>query len=320
MKLVTFHSDSGTRIGALMERQEHVLDLHRACEVRYAEAGHGKPRAMADALCPSSMLEFLQGGDEALRLARELLDEFTDYAGSLRALQDLMERRVLLRRKGLLLAPPVPRPGKIPCLGLNYRDHAAEAGQPLPEVPVIFTKAPGCVIGPGDPILLPKLADQQVDYEIEFAFVIGRRAKDVPEAQGLDYVAGYTILNDVSARDYQLRTSQWHIGKSFDSFGPMGPYLVTRDDVPDPHALHVELRLNGQVMQRSNTRNLVFGVPALVAYLSAVMTLEPGDVIATGTPGGVGIYQKPPRYLKPGDVCTLEIERLGVLENPVAAA
>ena len=317
MKLATFRTEYGERLGAVMN--DHVLDLHLACELYYAERGHGKPRAMAHALCPPAMVEFLQGGDEAMDLARTLVSEFPNHAGTPRVMKELSERRIIVPLAGLRLAAPVPRPGKIPCLGLNYRDHAAESGQKVPEVPVIFTKAPGCVIGPEDPILIPKVSSR-VDWEIEFAFVVGRRAKDVPEAEAMEYVAGYTVFNDVSARDYQLRTSQWHIGKTFDTFGPMGPYLVTRDEVPDPHVLDVELRVNGQVMQRSNTRNLIFGVPSLVAFLSAVMTLEPGDVIATGTPSGIGHFQKPPRYLRPGDVCTLEIERLGVLENPVAAA
>lgn len=320
MRLLTFHTEYGLRLGALMEGDEFVLDLNRACEVHHADLGHGKPRAMADAFCPTSMVEFLRGGDEAMDEARRLLAAFTSHIESPRARKEVTERRIVLPRRHVRLAAPVPRPGKIPCLGLNYRDHAAESAQKVPEVPVIFTKPPDCVIGPGDLILLPRVAPQQVDYEIEFAFVMGRRAKDVPEDRALEYVAGYTIFHDVSARDYQLRTSQWYIGKAFDTFGPMGPYLVTRDEVPDPHALDVTLRLNGKVMQQSNTKNLVFGVPALVAYLSEVMTLEPGDVIATGTPGGVGIYLKPPRYLRPGDVCALEIERLGILENPVAAA
>ncbi len=317
MKLVTFSTEYGDRLGAVMD--DHVLDLHKACELYYAERGHGKPRVMARTLCPPFMAEFLQGGEEALELARTLVSEFPDYISTPRVMKDLAERRIIVRRKGLRLAAPVPRPGKILCLGLNYRDHAEEARQAIPEVPVIFTKPPSCVIGHRDPILLPKISDQ-VDYEIEFAFIMGRRARNVPDARALEYVAGYTIFHDVSARDYQLSTSQWYIGKAFDTFGPMGPYLVTRDEVPDPHALDLELRLNGRIMQSSNTRNLIFGVPRLVAYLSSVMTLEPGDVIATGTPGGVGIYLKPPRYLQPGDVCTLAIEKLGTLENPVAAA
>ena len=257
--------------------------------------------------------------NEALRPACQPKFRNAEYISTPRVMKDLAERRIILRRKALRLAAPVPRPGKILCLGLNYRDHAEEARQAIPEVPVIFTKAPDCVIGHRDPILLPKISDQ-VDYEIEMAFVIGRRAKHVPDARALEYVAGYTSFHDVSARDYQLGTSQWYIGKTFDTFGPMGPYLVTRDEVPDPHALDLELRLNGRIMQSSNARNLVFGVPRLVAYLSSVMTLEPGGAIATGTPGGVGIYMKPPRYLQPGDVCTLAIEKLGTLENPIAAS
>jgi acylpyruvate hydrolase len=317
MKLVTFHTEYGERLGAVMD--DHVLDLHKACEVYFAERGHGKPRVMAQALCPPSMVEFLQGGDEAMELARHLLAEFRDYVGTPRVKKDFAERRIIVPRRGLGLAAPVPRPGKILCLGMNYRDHAEEAGEDIPEVPVVFTKSPDSVIGPGDPILLPKVSDQ-VDYAIEFAFVMGRRAKDVPDGSAMEYVAGYTIFHDVSARDYQLSTSQWYIGKAFDTFGPMGPCLVTRDDVPDPHALALELRLNGRIMQSSNTRNLIFGVPRLVAYLSSVMTLDPGDVVATGTPGGAGIYLNPPRFLQPGDFCTLAIEKLGVLENPVAAA
>lgn len=316
MRLVTFRTRYGERLGAAIG--EHVLDLHAACELRYRAQGHGKPAVAAAALCPPSMVEFLQGGEEALDLARGLVDEWKDRVASGPAVEWL-DRGVVLPRAGLSLAAPVPRPGKILCLGLNYRDHAEEAGHKIPEVPIVFSKQLSCVIGPGEPIVLPPVSSQ-VDYEVEFAFVIGRRAKAVTESEALAHVAGYTIFHDVSARDYQLRTSQWHVGKSFDTFGPMGPWLVTRDEVPDPHALAVELRLNGRVMQKSNTRHLIFGVFALVAYLSRVMTLEPGDVVSTGTPGGVGLFMTPPRYLRPGDVCALEIERLGVLENPVVSA
>lgn len=317
MRLVTFQTEYGPRIGTVIN--EHVLDLQLACELHYGERGHGKPHVIAQAFFPASMVDFLQGGDEAINLARTLATEFLDYASTPRVMRDLAERRAVVRLKDLRLAAPIPRPGKILCLGTNYWDHAKEAGQEPPEVPAIFTKSPGCVIGPGDPILLPKVSNQ-VDFEVELAFVIGRRAKDVPDGKALDYVAGYTVFHDVSARDYQLSTSQWHIGKTFDTFGPMGPFLVTRDEVPNPHGLEIELRLNGEVMQKSNTRNLVFGVSRLVAYLSEVMTLEPGDVVSTGTPGGVGMHLNPPRFLRPGDVCSLTIQNLGTLENPVAAA
>ncbi len=214
------------------------------------------------------------------------------------------------------LMAPAPRPGKLLCIGLNYRDHAEETGMQIPTVPTVFVKLPTAVIGPEEPIVLPK-ASARPDYEAEFAFVIGRGGRHIPREAWREHVFGYTILNDVSARDVQMATTQWTMGKGFDTFAPMGPWLVTADEIPDPHGLEIRLRLNGVVMQNSNTRNLIFGVPDLVAYLSSVCTLEPGDVISTGTPGGVGFARKPPVYLKPGDRVEIEVERLGVLGNPV---
>jgi 2-keto-4-pentenoate hydratase/2-oxohepta-3-ene-1,7-dioic acid hydratase in catechol pathway len=216
-------------------------------------------------------------------------------------------------------APPLFAIGKIICIGLNYRDHAAESNQPVPEYPTVFAKYSSCVIGPGEPIVIPRVTSQ-VDYEGELAVVIGRRARDVAEADALSYVAGYAPFNDVSARDYQSRTSQWTIGKTFDTFGPLGPALVTADEVADPHALGLRVTIGDDVLQSSNTRHLIFTIPQLVAYLSAVMTLEPGDVIATGTPAGVGAARKPARWLQPGEVVRVEIDGLGALENPVAAS
>jgi 2-keto-4-pentenoate hydratase/2-oxohepta-3-ene-1,7-dioic acid hydratase in catechol pathway len=203
-------------------------------------------------------------------------------------------------------------------VGLNYRDHAEESKMPIPEVPTIFAKFPTAVIGPGEPIVLPK-ASTQPDYEAEFAFVIGQRGRYVAEKDWRDYVFGYTIVNDVSARDFQMATSQWTMGKTFDTFAPMGPAIVTADEIADPHELDIQLTLNGEVMQQSNTRNLIFRVPRLVAFLSSVFTLEPGDVVSTGTPGGVGFARKPPRYLKPGESVAVRIEGLGELVNPVVA-
>jgi 2-keto-4-pentenoate hydratase/2-oxohepta-3-ene-1,7-dioic acid hydratase in catechol pathway len=216
------------------------------------------------------------------------------------------------------LAAPIPRPPKIICIGLNYRDHAAESNMPIPQTPTVFAKFPTAVIAPGEPIVLPK-ASTQPDYEAEFAVVIGRRGRHIPEDRWLDHVFGYTILNDVSARDFQMATSQWMIGKTFDTFAPFGPAIVTADEIEDPHNLAISLDLNGETMQSSNTSNLIFTVPKLVAYLSSVFTLEPGDIIATGTPGGVGFARKPPRYLLPGDECRVRIEGLGELYNPVIA-
>jgi 2-keto-4-pentenoate hydratase/2-oxohepta-3-ene-1,7-dioic acid hydratase in catechol pathway len=216
------------------------------------------------------------------------------------------------------LAAPIPRPPKIICIGLNYRDHAIESNMPIPQTPTVFAKFPTAVIGPGQPIVLPKRSTQP-DYEAEFAVVIGKRGRYVPEDRWRDFVFGYTILNDVSARDYQMATSQWMIGKTFDTFAPIGPTVVTADEIEDPHKLGISLELSGEVMQSSNTCNLIFGVPKLIEYLSSVFTLEPGDIIATGTPSGVGFARKPPRYLKPGDECRVRIEGLGELHNPVIA-
>jgi len=217
------------------------------------------------------------------------------------------------------LAAPIPRPGKIICIGLNYRDHVAESAQVVPDYPTVFAKYATCIIGPREAIVLPR-DSERVDYEGELAVVIGRYAKDVSADEALDYVAGYTPFNDVSARDYQQRTSQWTIGKTFDTFGPMGPALVTADDIRDPHNLTLRVTIGNEVLQEANTRDVIFPIPKLIAYLSSVMTLEPGDVIATGTPGGVGDARMPPRYLRRGDVVNVDIEGVGRLENPVVAA
>ena len=235
------------------------------------------------------------------------------------ALARAREKGWLVRREDAYWFAPVPRPGKLICIGLNYRDHAAESNMPIPERPVVFSKFSTAVIAPGEPVVLPATS-QQVDYEAELAVVIGRRAKNVSANSALDCVLGYTVFNDVSARDFQFADGQWQRGKSCDTFAPMGPKIVTADAVPDPHKLSIKLRLNDKTMQDSNTDQLIFGVPELVAFLSETITLEPGDVIATGTPSGVGFARKPPVFLKAGDVMEVEIESVGVLNNPVAEA
>jgi 2-keto-4-pentenoate hydratase/2-oxohepta-3-ene-1,7-dioic acid hydratase in catechol pathway len=221
-----------------------------------------------------------------------------------------------LQMADVTLGPVVPDPEKIICIGLNYRDHAKETNLPLPEVPTVFAKYSNTLIGDGEAIVI-SAATSKIDYEAELAFVIGRRAKNVSEEEALAYVAGYTIFNDVSARDYQLRTSQWTLGKSFDTFGPVGPALVTKDEVPNPHALGIRLRIGDELLQNSNTSEMVFSVAMLVAHLSTAMTLEPGDIVATGTPAGVGFTRKPPRFLRAGETVRVEIDHLGVLQNPV---
>jgi 2-keto-4-pentenoate hydratase/2-oxohepta-3-ene-1,7-dioic acid hydratase in catechol pathway len=235
------------------------------------------------------------------------------------ALKQAQEKGWLVPSRDAYWFAPVPRPGKVICIGLNYRDHAAESNMAIPERPVVFSKFPTAVIAPGEPVVVPSTS-QQVDYEAELAVVIGRRAKNVSAANAYDYVLGYTCFNDVSARDFQFADGQWQRGKSCDTFAPMGQTIVTTDEIPDPHKLSIKLILNGKTMQDSNTDQLIFGVPALIEFLSETITLEPGDVIATGTPPGVGFARKPPVFLRPGDEMDVVIEGIGGLGNPVVAA
>jgi 2-keto-4-pentenoate hydratase/2-oxohepta-3-ene-1,7-dioic acid hydratase in catechol pathway len=223
----------------------------------------------------------------------------------------------VIARGAVMLMAPVPRPPKLICVGLNYRDHAVESKMQIPSVPTIFNKFPTAVIGPEDRILLPRVSTRP-DYEAEFAFVIGKGGRDIPAEQWKDHVFGYTIVNDVSARDYQMATTQWLMGKTFDTFAPMGPWIVSADEIPDPHALDISLSICGETLQSSNTRELIFKIPELIAHLSSVFTLEPGDVVATGTPAGVGFARNPPRYLKPGDEIVIRIESIGELKNQCA--
>jgi len=213
---------------------------------------------------------------------------------------------------------PIERPQKIVCIGLNYRDHAEEQGVPLPERPLLFAKWPNTLIGPGEQIVIPPITEQ-VDYEAELGVVIGHRVRGVSVENALEAVAGYVCVNDVSARDLQFSDKQWVRGKSLDTFCPVGPVLVPASEVPDPQALRIRAVLNGRVMQDSSTANMVFGVAELIAFVSQAITLEPGDLIATGTPAGVGVFRDPPVLLQPGDEITIEIEGLGALTNPVAA-
>lgn len=296
MRLITFALEDGgaPRVGALLADGEQVLDFGAALGVTTG------PLAWFD-----------MDGPWFAR-ARALYGEVTSGAKSPE------DAGAVVRCDRVRVLAPVPRPGKLICIGLNYRDHAAESNMPIPERPVVFSKFTTAAAAPDQPVVIPATS-AQVDYEAELAVVIGRRAKGVSGERALDYVLGYTNFNDVSARDFQFADGQWQRGKSCDTFAPMGPYIATTDEIPDPHNLSIRLRLNGQTMQDSNTDQLIFGVPALVAFLSETVTLEPGDVIATGTPPGVGFVRKPPVFLRPGDVMEVEIEKLGVLSNPLAA-
>jgi len=284
MRLATIQTAQGPRAALL--RGDVYVDLHAT-----------------DSALPRSVRQLLELGPAALKAAAQLARR---------------ENAVTYPTTGVKLLPPIPDPPKIVCLGLNYRDHAAESGASIPKEPVLFSKYATALIGPDDAIVLPPVS-QEVDYEAELVVVVGKRGRHIPEPEAMGYVAGYTIGHDVSARDWQLKKDQkqWMVGKTFDTFAPIGPTLVTTDEVPDPHNLPIRLRLNGQTMQDSNTRQMIFSVGAVLAYLSQVFTLEPGDLIFTGTPPGVGFARKPPVFLKPGDVTEVEIEGLGVLRNTV---
>lgn len=284
MKLIAYQSSAGPRVAGL--RDAACVDLNRA-----------------DPAVPACVKALLAQGPEGIARAEKAL-----AAGQPLPLEQI----------GLL--PPVPSPEKIICVGLNYADHARESGQQPPAEPVIFCKFPTAVRAARQPIILPK-ASREVDYEAELVVVIGLGGRNIARQDALRHVAGYCCGVDVSARDWQHRKpgGQWLLGKSFDSFAPFGPALVTADEVPDPGKLRIQLRLNGRVMQDSNTDQLIFPVEELIAYVSRVCTLSPGDLIFTGTPPGVGAARKPPVFLQPGDTVEVEIEKLGVLSNPVAA-
>ena len=216
------------------------------------------------------------------------------------------------------LGPPVPDPEKILCLGLNYPEHAAESGFDIPPAPTFFAKFRNSLVGPTSPVIMP-VASHFIDYEGELAVVIGKRCKHVTEQEALSYVAGYTVCNDVSARDLQMQTSQWTVGKAIDTFLPMGPGIVLAADIPDPQALTLTTRVNGEVVQHESTSQMIFSVAATIAFLNSFMTLEPGDVIATGTPSGIGARRQPPLFLRPGDIVEVEIEPIGMIRNQMVA-
>ena len=216
------------------------------------------------------------------------------------------------------LLAPIPRPPKVICIGLNYRDHAIESNMPIPTIPVVFNKFPNTVIAPGEDVVIPSNTEKP-DFEAELAFVMGKSPRHLSKEQAMKHVFGYTIVNDVSARDFQLQTSQWLVGKTFPTFCPMGPWIVTADDIADPHDLRIGLRIDGETVQDSSTKELIFGIPELIAHLSSIIDFEPGDVVSTGTPPGVGMGRKPPRWLKAGETMTVFIEGIGELTNPCVA-
>ena len=271
--------------------------------------------------------------DRSIKPGVLLGEEIVDISGQVDSIKSLIEGGpdALARLRNSLqgkthriplaeveLRAPLQNPPRIFCLGLAYRDHAIETHQEIPKVPTIFLKLTSALNGPRSAVVLPKRT-QQPDYEAEFAFVIGTGGKNISADAWEEHIFGYTIMNDVSARDVQMATSQWSLGKSFDTFAPLGPAIVTKDEVPDPHALDIRLTIGGEVLQRSNTRELIFRLPDLIAYLSAIAPLKAGDIVSTGTPAGVGLGRTPHRWLRPGDTILTEVECLGQLANPVIA-
>jgi acylpyruvate hydrolase len=311
----------GPRIGAQLAMEgapsggDCILDLQRALALRLATEDHPAPDAEAEATLPSEPLAFLRRFPTALTAARECEAFVRELAGRF-PFEELERAGALELPDRIRLLAPVPRPGKVVAVARNYAAHAEEVGGARPEEPVLFLKAPTAAISPGAPIVLPPISGQ-VDYEGELAVVIGRTARRVRAAAALEYVAGYTAANDVSARDWQGVRGQHYIGKSFDTFLPFGPCLVTRDEIPDPQDLLLRTRLSGEVVQSARTSEMTFPVVELIAFASRILTLEPGDVLLTGTPAGVGKAASPPRFLRDGDVVEVEIERIGTLRNPV---
>ena len=281
MKLVTFSHGGATRIGVVVD--DNVVDLSAAAPE-----------------LPREMAAFLGEGNAAMERARKAAGQ----SGN----------RIALKQ--VKLEAPIMRPPEFLAVGLNYADHIAETGRDKPDFPVFFNKQTSCVNGPYDPIHSPR-DSQALDYEGEMAFVIGKRCRHVPRDKAREVIAGYTIVNDVSTRDWQRRAQTMTLGKSFDTHGPMGPWIVTADEIPDPHALELHTWVNGEERQHSNTKHLIFDCFACVETLSTVFTLLPGTVVSTGTPSGVAIAMKPPRYLKVGDVVKIEVEKIGHIEGRI---
>ncbi len=283
MKLATFTHGNTTRIGIVVG--EEVVDLSAAAPD-----------------LPTEMVALLEAGDDALLRARSV----AEAAGARIPLADVR------------LEAPVQKPPEFLAIGLNYADHIAETGMKTPEFPMFFNKQRSCVTGPASPIWMPRVSDK-LDYEGELGFVIGRRCRHVPAARALECIAGFLVVNDVSVRDWQMRSQTMTLGKSFDTHGPTGPWIVTPDEVGDPHSLDLRTWLNGELKQESNTKHLVFGCFQQLETLSTVFTLEPGTIISTGTSGGVGVAKRPPEYMKVGDVVRIEVSGVGEIENPVIA-
>ncbi|MCH8265987.1 MAG: fumarylacetoacetate hydrolase family protein [Acidobacteria bacterium] len=315
-KLVTYSSGGGggdeARAGAV--EGNYVIDLNRGYAFYLSDSGAGSPEA-GDSLVPPDLLRILQGGDAALEAVRQCLEYIRPMLANPGGVRQLRASGALHDAGSVKLLTPLPNPHRILAIGLNYREHIEEVGREMPNALTVFAKA-SMPIGPGDPIRIPKIV-KQPDYEVELAFVIGKPASNVSKEDALDYVAGYMTFNDVTARAIQDRTSQWVLGKSVDTFAAAGPYLVLKDEIPDPQNLELKTYIDDELLQNSNTADMLFTVADIIADITQFLTLQPGTIIATGTPSGVGSGRTPPRWLRPGDTIRVEVQGLGVLENPV---
>ena len=320
MKLVNFELEGKPCLGAvrgdLIVNLSAALDLVIERVVKFeSKTTPSKARhlLLQAGRLPEDMIQLIQRDEVWFVALDEVLSGVVDFFRGDRKLDRLFTSIDTAR-----LHAPVPRPGKIVCMGRNYAKHARERGAEVPTQPIFFLKSNNTICGPGEPIVLPP-DSSQVDYEAELAVVIGKRGKNIPEERAYEHIAGYMMLNDVSARDMQSADKQWFRGKSCDTFAPTGPWIVTRDEVPDAHRLRISLTLNGQTMQDSNTSHMIFKIPYLVSYLSRTLTWEPGDILSTGTPEGIGASRTPPVFLKPGDTVSITVEQVGTLTNPVGA-
>nr|MDO8083055.1 fumarylacetoacetate hydrolase family protein [Candidatus Freyarchaeota archaeon] len=306
MKLVSFSQNGVLKIGGLFQENK-IIDLVSACNLYKSEE---KDLAFE---MPGDMIELLNTGEVGIEATRKIFEFIKrQYKSEPEKLDDTVYDIERVKIKS-----PILNPRKIICLGLNYSDHAEEGGLKPPDRPILFSKPPTAIIGHEEPVIYPKISDK-IDYEVELAVIIGKKGREIPEKKAYDYVAGYAVFNDVSARDIQFGDGQWFRGKSFDTFAPLGPCLTLKEQIPAPQNLKMQMKVNGEIRQDSSTKNMFFKIPYLISFISDVMTLEPGDIIATGTPSGVGIYAKPePRLLKVGDVMEASIEKIGVLRNPV---
>ncbi len=322
MKVVNFELEGKPFLGLV--RGDLIVNLPLAIEIvadrSLIKYPGGTPRSKARHVfltkgpIPESMIDLVGIGRTRLGALEMIVDGVVEFFQG-----DLKYDRIFAALESAKLLAPIPCPGEIICVGRNYVEHARERGSEIPAHPIFFLKSNNTICGPGEPIMIPPNSNQ-VDYEAELAVVIGKGGKNIPEDRAFEHVAGYTIMNDVSARDMQAADKQWFRGKSCDTFAPTGPWIVTKDEIPDPHGLRISLTLNGQTMQDSNTGKMIYSIPFLISYLSRSMTLEAGDILSTGTPEGVGGARTPPVFLKPGDMVSITIEKIGTLTNPIVAA